>query len=891
MNNIIETITGNLSNIREAIREKGGNIDDSTALESYASAIKNIPSNTINFGQQVFIFYCRASSLDEVTNKIGKPSIKWDNDNQLFEVDTNDSGWSQEYISENVNGDALYAMFVPMHINTNTSDENFSWPIPIAIEGKRGEKGEKGDPGTPGIVTGMTRYKTVTLYNFDEDKPTIPEFKFDLSANNESEDSTTGALGSRWIFYIQDGTTFHVDDEEGSWFSENKNGVPAWSIVVEIRANSASDNLVKVISTVMRNVLDVQETKTYYKKVEGAPPQLNDNIEVMPAVFDPGVNITPSFNIPQIDNTWVEHIPTLNSVNERIWTYTKATYKNGETAIISGPTLLYEMPTTITNIETQYATTASINDVPTDDSWSDQIIEGPVVWKREITTFNRQVDGSYTKVVISPTAIQGPSGIRIAGKVNNLEELASVSVSGATSDRGKLGYIVGKETYVWYGSYAGIPGSELIGSSYWLNIGSYGFGEADWNASEEDSGYIKNRTHYWMKNTYGQKYSEGEDIFIPDDATNIKFDFTDEYGEKLLSFGFDSTWDIPTLTSNETEDIVDLSSPTHDYGQTHMYVYELNCEYFTIQYDILEAKALDPRFCHNVILISYDELNERSKRGTLISGAKYKMTDYSDQHQLLITTLSDSQIDPNVIVLDHKGEVVATAKYTLSNDSSIKPCMLVANIPPIYVRLSTANYASGLDQEIEDLKDEWHIIATQDLTSTNTNLEIKCGDGSWNNLGKYGYGMLYKAIENFPKRQSWLIHIGNGKMLDLRTGATCNIWVNFGSGVVNIGAKEAEFIESNGTIYEWKQLDGNITCDYDPYALAMTSSFQYAGEVAYNSVIKCKHIWYDGKKYVLAPYIVSMRENSVAIGSTWIDTDTPESIILNNKAFNTDTLN
>jgi hypothetical protein len=75
---------------------------------------------------------------------------------------------------------------------------------------------------------------------------------------------------------------------------------------------------------------------------------------------------------------------------------------------------------------------------------------GPVIWKKEIVEYTSEIGGenSSTKTTIIPISIQGASGIKFIGSVESPELLPQNALQWEDSYIGRMGVLVGKNTYI-----------------------------------------------------------------------------------------------------------------------------------------------------------------------------------------------------------------------------------------------------------------------------------------------------------------------------------------------------------------------------------------------------------------------------------------------------------
>lgn len=570
MKNTIERIQDSIDYIKMAINTKYENngeeapITDDTLLEDYALAIDKIPTQTVDIGKQLFVFYCLATNIDDAINNKEKPLIEWDNNNKQWNV-IESTDWRKSPFTD-YNEKLMYAMFVSIQTGESTG-ENFEWPNPVQLTGSKGDPGAPGAPGEDGRLPGLSLFRIVELYYYSINKPATPHFKWtksnttynlDISqlsyADNQKVDSSNPASGSN----------------SNKWCDKHDNSSNIWKITVGFSN-------------------DEDETPSVSE-----PKPLFDYISNITTKY--------SYNNDDFEDTLL--VPTVN--NPIVYKQTTVTTKNGGTFLESGISSQY--PNGIKEVVCKYGTSLDNNEP---EEWSDTYpgYTDRWIWVKRIEKFANGSENEFTY----PIGLRGPAGIQYIASVADESELTEISPNYGEEYIGKLAVKAGNNTYIWYSNIEH-PGTQQIGDNYWLNIGSLYTGQSDWNAKEGESGYIKNKTHYveTIIDAFGKNDDNWPQVYVPTSAFNITI------SNGSITKQWDDIWCI------SEESLPDGVSFRESYNNT--YEFDSNTDRWECSYQIIHQ--LDPKFVPQMIEISYEHLKELRDNGKLIPGMQYRIIDY-----------------------------------------------------------------------------------------------------------------------------------------------------------------------------------------------------------------------------------------------------------------------
>lgn len=462
-------------------------LKDDAPLVDYIDAITKLQSSITSTDQQIIVLYTYAKDKAAADSK-HKPTISWaENENKDYNIEYGEFdpfGWVPTEPSRPQDiTEKLWIRFASII----KGDTEATFGIPIQMTGDQGPKGDQGVPGTDAVIlTGV--HRLVKLYCESDTKPTVPAFRKDTSSNSKFKND----LDVTRIYYGDETNPTYID--EGDWTSEYTGGPNevVWEIDVDINSKG---NEVKILSTPIRKHITVTNTKVEY------------------AANNSGVSAPTS--------GWVDSRPSMED-NSHLWSKTITTYSNGYTHEYTS--LIQELPTVIKSITTTYLATQDTT--PPDknaEGWSSDIpMIGPVIWKKEVTEYTAKIGGkdSNIKTTITPVAIQGASGIKFIGTVTSESDLPTEALVWDEEYIGRMGMLVGADTYIWYGTSEPTPaieGIKRIGSNYWLDMGPIHV--CDWDAKEGELGYIKNRTHYVSK----QYFSNNSPTIYPNNGKIVIF--------------------------------------------------------------------------------------------------------------------------------------------------------------------------------------------------------------------------------------------------------------------------------------------------------------------------------------------------------------------------------
>ena len=621
MQDKIKQINDSLKEIRTAISNQGVVIPDDTPLSEYASRISEISRPTITIGQQVFVFYCNAKDNEELERK-NRPSVSWNNEFNAWDVTETIGGWTQAVPNPETDK-YLYGLIVSVTPGQSTSDEGFSWPRPIPIQGKNGEPGEKGDTGRDGVLVGATSYHTTLVYHKITESETVDSVQI-------SKDNIQYHVDSNDPFGPE---SIKVNDEliinpESYWTTVlDPSSLTVCAIITYSVMSKASEYIGKIDAVSEPFVLFGEQVKEQI--VEYA---INNNRDTVPSEWEstPGI---------------------LTTDNQYLWSRITTVYAVGDTKV-SDPVIISQYPKSIVSIDVKYGVSSDINTVPDDwESTYDQYENYTILWSKEITYYS---DGTSSDV-IKPTGFKGDPGISPITVLATmaLDEVYTWTLA-HTDIEMQSAIIVDGQTYVWNGTnnpstftdnyYIVTDGSTTY---YWINLGQWFSTKSDWNVhSENELGHIANRTHYNNYVTLSGTYTIEEKneflahIVVPLPEASINESVTTtllnvnsdwcNFVEKTtsqLKYSFDEyvvTIDTSPVVQNEylsffvyCKDDNGSSIPSKIFGK------ELSCT-FQLNY----FKSLDPKFVSQMIDVNYDYLKWLKDNNRLIPGMQYRITDY-----------------------------------------------------------------------------------------------------------------------------------------------------------------------------------------------------------------------------------------------------------------------
>lgn len=467
--NELETTIGQIRDtINEGIQNrsdltKDDKLKDDAPLVDYIEAITKLKANITEAGQQIIILYTYAESKAAAEKK-KTPTISWKKDeNEEYVIEYGEFNPSEWVTSGAIQQDPTHKLWIRFASITKDAD-NADFGIPIQMTGDQGPKGDQGIPGTDAVIlTGV--HRLVKLYCESDTKPTVPAFRKDISSNSKFKND----LDVTRIYYGDEANPTYID--EGDWTSEYTGDANAvvWEIDVDINSKGPE---VKILSTPIQKHITITSTKVEY------------------AANNSGVSAPTS--------GWGDSRPSMED-NSHLWSKTITTYSNGYTHEYTS--LIQELPTVIKSITTTYLATQDTTPPKENaEGWSSDIpMIGPVIWKKEVTEYTAKIGGgegedSNIKTIITPVAIQGASGIKFIGTVTSESDLPTEALVWNEEYIGRMGMLVGADTYIWYGTSEPTPaieGIKRIGSNYWLDMGPIHV--CDWDAEEGELGYIKNK--------------------------------------------------------------------------------------------------------------------------------------------------------------------------------------------------------------------------------------------------------------------------------------------------------------------------------------------------------------------------------------------------------------
>lgn len=262
MKNTIEKIQDSIDAIKTSINTKYQNnvkeapIKDDTLLEKYALAIDNIPTETIDISQQIFVFYCWATNEADAKSKT-KPTITWNNDDKWI-IKCDPIGWNTSADEEELDPNQpnaekyLYAWFVS--VNTNSNNTGLPEPDPVRLTGKTGAKGEDGSDGRDGVIAGLTLRNNITLYCASNDKPVIGSINYDQGTDLSQLVPANIKINNAQISL--DPTSYANQLWSQTYSIDPNNPIKIWKVDVMYASNSKAENLGDPV--LITNVIDVE---------------------------------------------------------------------------------------------------------------------------------------------------------------------------------------------------------------------------------------------------------------------------------------------------------------------------------------------------------------------------------------------------------------------------------------------------------------------------------------------------------------------------------------------------------------------------------------------------------------------------------------------------------
>lgn len=616
MQNKIKQINDGLKEIRTAISNQGVVIPENTPLSEYASRINEISRPTITIGQQVFVFYCNARDNEELEMKI-KPSVSWNNEFNAWDVTEVIDGWTQAVPNPETNK-YLYGLIISITPGQSTSDEGFSWPRPIPIQGRNGEPGEKGDTGRDGVLVGATSYYTTLVYHKLEESETVDSVQI-LKDDIEYHVDSNTPFGPESI---------KVNDEliinpESYWTTVlDPSSLTVCAIITYSVMSKASEYIGKIDAVSEPFVLFGEQVKEQI--VEYA---INNDRDTVPS-------------------EWEETPGVLTADNQYLWLRITTVYAVGDNKV-SDPIIIAQYPKSIIGIDVKYGLSPDINTVPSDwENTFNQYENYTILWSKEITSYS---DGTSNEI-IKPIAFKGDPGIspiKVLAKISPAE-LESWTLS-HTNIENQSAIIVDNKTYVWYGTtnpsvwtnnYHSVEGSGV--TYYWVDLGQWFSTEVpDWNVNDsEEFGYIANRTHYeeFITQTYNGAFTADLNNWV------FLFNAPDGYKTKSLTINIPNTSvENVTLLCSETQNYIEITAldPNSNLASGRLFYQSgeirlnvggspLLVSPPTFEMTVVYNKIvpLDPKFVPQIIEITYADLKALKDQSQLIPGMQYKIIDY-----------------------------------------------------------------------------------------------------------------------------------------------------------------------------------------------------------------------------------------------------------------------
>ena len=651
MQDKIKQINDGLKEIRTAISNQGVVIPDDTPLSEYASRINEISRPTITIGQQVFVFYCNAQDNDELEMKI-KPSVSWNNEFNAWDVTEVIGGWTQAVPNPETDK-YLHGLIVSVIPGQSTSDESFSWPRPIPIQGKNGEPGEKGDTGRDGVLVGAMSYHTTLVYHKLTESETVDSVQISKVQYHVDSNAPFGP------------ESIKINDEL------IVNPESYWTTILD-------PSSLTVCAIITYSVMS--KASEYIGKIEAvSEPFVLFGEHVKEQIIEYAINN----DRDTIPSEWEETPGILTADNQYLWSRITTVYVSGENKV-SDPIIITQYPKSIVGVDVKYGLSPDINTVP--DDWENtfnQYENYTILWSKEITSYSDRTSNE----VIKPIAFKGDPGIspiRVLATVTSAE-LESWTLS-HTNIENQSAIIVDKKTYVWHGTtnpsawtnnYHSVEGNGV--TYYWVDLGQWFSLEIpDWNVNDsEESGYIKNRTHYKHLVTKSK-------VILGTSSMPALIEIPSEY-EGTVTYNDGSTWSLAYAIRMKDVDIIFVRiNPI-----TRLSLYNVGWNESVAQIDITwqeeETVSLDPEFCNKITDIIFSEISTKQSSGKLIPGAKYRITDYPNLY-IIVEATSPKSISKHAVAVHKITKDVYNIEYTLDNLNAAyilygEPLTLIYNCP------------------------------------------------------------------------------------------------------------------------------------------------------------------------------------------------------------------
>ncbi len=495
MNKIINELTKSIDNIKQSINNKytsqneDAPIGDNTLLEDYASAIDNIPTETVDISQQIFVFYCWATNETDAKSKT-KPTITWNSSANKWSIECKLGGWNTSADEEELDPNQpnvekyLYAWFVS--VNTNSDNTGLPEPDPVRLTGKTGAKGEDGSDGRDGVIAGMVQYLAAHLFKIvrrEEDVTTELTNKPELIYDYTQILSEANRHPKPDFLQIKNSLDQYVN------ISSTVNTPGTWGLNYELPSDNPENYAVlKCVANYNSLSRDVVVTDPIMLSGEGVVGWIEHYC------------ITNNNTLPGDDATWTNNeIPNefYDLGKHYLWNKTEIKYDSGRT-VTTTPVMIMSSPNAVDTIECLYGQSSNISTEP--DDWNENIPDDFIVlWKKETTNFTI----GNSKVTITPIAVKGNPGVDILAQVDkqDVKIWTPANMAGFNSEEYylKKGIVVGKDLYIWNGSVEPDWADEYenVNDTYYWIIIQDAFAtkvQADWNEDDDTMpGYIKNR--------------------------------------------------------------------------------------------------------------------------------------------------------------------------------------------------------------------------------------------------------------------------------------------------------------------------------------------------------------------------------------------------------------
>lgn len=716
MQDKIKQINDGLKKIRTAISNKGVVIPEDTPLSEYASRINEISRPTITIGQQVFVFYCNAEDNDELEMKI-KPSVSWNNEFSAWDVTETIGGWTQSVPNPETDK-YLYGLIISVTPGQSTSNEGFSWPRPIPIQGRNGEPGEKGDAGRDGVLVGATSYHTTLVYHKLTESETVDSVQI-------SKDDIEYHVDSNAPFGPE---SIKINDEliinpESYWTTVlDPSSLTVCAIITYSVISKASEYVGKIDAVSEPFVLFGEQVKEQI--VEYA---INNDRNTIPL-------------------EWEETPGILTADNQYLWSRITTVYAVRDNKV-SDPIIIAQYPKSIVGVDVKYGVSPDINTVPVDwESTFNQYENYTILWSKEITSYS---DGTSNEV-IKPIAFKGDPGIspiKILATIPSAE-LESWTLSHTDIENQSV-IIVDKKTYVWHGTtnpsvwtnnYHSVEGTGV--TYYWVDLGQWFSTEIpDWNVNNpEESGYIANRTHYeeyfskiysgtidLENRTYSYIYTipEGYDVnevtITMEDLNLYDVSLPDARSGHYIANSFNDPTNGPVswhLTHNPGKFIISCNKSI-----TVPLNFELTVNYYKLV-------TLDPKFVPQIIEITYADLKALKDQSQLIPGMQYKIIDYE-------TVAISKTVDAKFA--EHPFDLIVTADSTNTINCKARAIQSARDIDGYFRNSDLSKWEIWYDFDNRDKYDwipaEDQIAGVYDQDGTRYDLKVGQKKGVLNYAG------------------------------------------------------------------------------------------------------------------------------------------------------------